>query len=101
MMKWNKIALTSDQVAKGQGQRLKTEFQEIYSEEEEPEEMALFSGEGEEGGRNFYLSPGAAKYCLILLSYYSGARCEAPPFEAVKLELGAADAKETMIGKPA
>ncbi len=98
-MKWYQIPLNTEQLAKGQGQRLKDEFKEIYDEEEAPEEMALFSGAGDEGGRVYYLSPGAVKYALIILTYYSGDRCEAPSADAVELELGSEDAKTRLFPK--
>jgi hypothetical protein len=98
-MKWYKISLTFDQIAKDQGRQLIDDFQEIYSEEDAPEEMALFSGNDDAQGRVYYFSPGAVKYALIILSFYSGSKCDAPPFDKVVLELGTPDAKDRLLSK--
>ncbi|MFQ5730103.1 MAG: hypothetical protein ACE5GN_07060 [Waddliaceae bacterium] len=95
-MKWYKVTLTNAQIANNQGQKLNNEFQEIYSEEGEPEDMALFSRNDGTEGRTYYFSPGAVKYALIVLSFYSGLKCDAPLFEDVDLELGASDAKDRL-----
>jgi len=96
-MKCYKVTLTNDQIANGQGQKLINEFQEIFSEEGEPEDMALFSSTGDAEGQTYYFSPGAVKYAMIILSFYSGSRCDAPPFEAVALALGARNAKDGLL----
>ncbi|HIE64230.1 MAG: hypothetical protein ABGX83_01860 [Nitrospira sp.] len=98
-MKWYKVSLTKDQLANNQANKLVGEFQEIYSEEEEPEEMALFSWNDDTEGRTYYFSPGAVKYVLIILSFYSGSKCDAPSFEEVTLTLGARDAKERLLSR--
>jgi len=98
-MSWYKISLTKDQVANHQGNRLIDEFQEIYSEEDAPEEMALFSGNDLTEGRTYYFSPGAVKYVLIILSFYTGSKCDAPLYEEVSLELGTGDAKDRLLSK--
>lgn len=100
-MKWYKVSLTDNQIANNQEHRLINEVQEIYSEEGEPEEMALFSGNDITEGRTYYFSPGAVKYTLIVLSFYSGSKCDAPPFEEVALALGSGDAKDRLLSRKA
>ncbi len=98
-MKWYKVSLTVNQIGNNQGDKLIDEFREIYREEDEPEDMALFSGNDVIEGRTYYFSPGAVRYALIILSFYSGSKCDSPPFEEVTLELGARDAKDRLLSR--
>jgi len=96
-MKWYKVTLTKDQVEKKQGQRLVEELQEIYEEEDEPEELALFSVNDKLGGVTYYFPPSTVKYALIIFSFYCGTRCHAPQEEEVALVLGDSNAKDRFI----
>ncbi len=98
-MEWYKIRLTSDQVSKNQGTKLLDELEEIYEEEDEPEDLAIFSENNETGGITYYFPPSSVKYALILFSFYRGTKCVAPRFEEVSLALGDSDAKERFIKK--
>ncbi len=93
-MKWYKITLTKDQISNNQGNKLIDELHEIYREEDEPEDMALFLGKHETEHRTYYFPPSSVKYVLIILSFYSGSKCDAPRFDEVEVALGASDAKD-------
>lgn len=98
-MKWYKITLTSDQVSNNQGTKLLDALEEVYDEEDEPEDLAIFSGYDEAGGITYYFPPSSVKYALILLSFYAGSKCDAPQFEDISLALGDSGAKERFLKK--
>lgn len=89
-----KVSLAKDQIINNQGNKLIDELHEIYREEDEPNDLAIFSGNDETEGQTYYFPPSSVKYALILLSFYSGSKCDAPLLEEVTLTLGNNDAKD-------
>ncbi len=80
-MFWFKVALTANQVASGEINKIQNEFDKLYHAAGRPKDMALFSATlpvSKDEYAVLYFSPSPSKVAASLISKYSGIPCETP-----------------------
>lgn len=90
-MSWFKAYLTYEQAAANEHIKLEKDFYKLCIENQTPEGMALFAGKYEWDNQvffPFYFSPASVQFAKTLISSYSGASCEQPKKEYLKLLVG-------------
>lgn len=90
-MSWFKVYLTYDQAAINEHIKLQKDFYKLYIENQASEGMALYSDRYEWDNQvffPFYFSPTSVQFAKTLISSYSGAPCEQPKKEFMKLLVG-------------
>jgi hypothetical protein len=90
-MSWFKVYLTYEQAAANEHIKLQKDFHKLCFEKQTTEGMALFSGKYEWDNQvlyPFYFSPASVQFAKTLISSYSGAPCEQPKKEYMKLLVG-------------
>ncbi|MGA8178702.1 MAG: hypothetical protein WB792_01485 [Desulfobacterales bacterium] len=90
-MEWFKVYLIYEQAKANEHIKLQKEFHKLFIENQTPEGMALFSDRYEWDNQvffPFYFSPASVQFAKTLLSSHSGAPCEEPKKEYLKLLSG-------------
>ena len=90
-MSWFKVYLIYQQAAVNEHIKLQKDFHKLFIDNQTPEGMALFSDRYEWDNQvffPFYFSPASVYFTKTLISSYSGAPCEEPKKEFLKLLAG-------------
>ena len=90
-MSWFKVYLTYEQAASNEHIKLQKDFYKLCIKNQNSEGITLYSGRYEWDNQvffPFYFSPGSEQFAKTLISSYSGARCEQPKKEFLRLLVG-------------
>ena len=90
-MSWFKVYLIYHQAAVKEHIKLQKDFHQLFIDNQTPEGMALFSDRYKWDNQvffPFYFSPASMQFAKKLIFSYSGAPCEQPKKEYLKLLAG-------------
>jgi hypothetical protein len=97
-MLWERITLTKEEIDADIVERIRGEFEELWSRYGRPEEAALFINllPDQTGANAIYFTPAAAKIAEDIVDRHSGIPCNPPPRVSVKLLSGKMSAMDLM-----
>ncbi len=87
-MSWHCLTLDRAQVAKGDADRLKDAFFEVFAAARGPRTMALFQRAREDGGVDLFLTPESSEHAAKLLDEWGCTPCERPSLIGLHLLVG-------------
>ena len=94
-MAWQKVTMTPEQVAYGEGAQLQDAFEKEYIAANAPDGVAMFGERETAGSFSYYFSPAAVRLFSVLDAF--GASDTTPPNrDEAALLVGHADARDTL-----
>jgi len=87
MNDWYRLTFSADDVAAAKHLEMEGHFERFFLAAGSPEDATLFRGL-KSGQTIYYLSPGAARIAMKLITHLSAVQCPAPSMSAVALIAG-------------
>lgn len=87
-MSWYRVTLNGAQVAAGEAETMRAEFESAFVAARGPRTMALFRKEREDGGAELYATPEAGEHAAGMLERWGCSRCDPPALLGLALVVG-------------
>jgi hypothetical protein len=77
-MPWFKVVISMENLYKGLDNRIKNEFDLLFTKAGSPEDAVLLSNRLSSAGIELYFSPEASRFAYQLIVQYGGEQCAEP-----------------------